>query len=591
MGLYSDCWRAIFAAAVVCAGALAQQLAPAGSVSEKVSDSASAAVHLDRLCVKLAEGSGAELRDGALRSRVGVDLARVDRLFARGSAEPLVTAMSWDELDRLHERACEGLPVGRRPGHLGLWFRVRLASASAAEALRVALAEEPMVEHVYHEPKYVLAGSAAFTGDIPPTTPLFTSMQFAHDPPPLGHGVRKVAGIYGARGRDVGLRMLETSWILDHEDMEQLVAANFIGPVPPVDPSAQHGLSGSSIVIADRNSYGITGIADEMQARFVSIELNGGLENAMVLATSASQPGDVFLMVVMVIVPGIGLGTFVPVEFYQSVFDATLTATANGRIVVVPAGNGNRSLDDPALLNRFDRSFRDSGAIIVAASEGGLLQRASYSNWGSRIDAHSWGLNVVACGYGTIFFPNNDIRQSYTASAQGTSSSAPHLAGIVASMQGAAKKQLGHALTNAEILALLHTHGLPTPDVIGLRPDLPLIFQALGIFDGLSVGAPEIALGGTITIDMNGSSGSAVALFASLDVGDVDLGLNRHVHLDLATMASLGAFFLPTSGLATGTLVVPTTASLQGVDIFFQAARLTSTGPLHITNSCQVTIL
>lgn len=561
----------------------------------------SPATHADRVLVKLAEGSGAELVDGVLVSHTGVELAAVRALFAGATAEPLVTALPWCELDRLHDRACAALPPGRGPGHLGLWFRVRTAGAAASAALVAALQREPLVADVYAEPIFYPASADSLppsTGatvgpcvpdDIPPTTPLYTSLQLAHGPTPDGHGIRTAAGIYGGRGQGMGLRMIEVSWILDHEDVPQLVAANFIGPIPAYDPVASnHGLSGASICTAERNGYGITGVADRVAAKFLSMDLNGGLENAIALAMTNSQPGDVLMMVVMVLVPSLGPGTWLPAEFFQSVFDATLTATANGRFVVAAAGNGSRSLDDPQLLNRFDRSFRDSGAIFAAATAGVTLVRASYSNWGSRIDANAWGEGVVACGYGTLFFPNNDLRQAYTASGTGTSSATPHIAGLVAAMQGAAKKQLGRLLTQAEVLNALHSYGPLTPDSIGRRPDLVAIFSALGILDGLSLAAADTPVGGSLQVLADVPPSTVVGLFGSFTAVDIPLGWNRNLHLDPASAQSL-AIFLP--GPTTWTLTVPNTLALQGVDVFFQGVRIGPGGTLELTNSCQGSIL
>src|SRR5688572_11097656 len=134
-----------------------------------------AACHPDRLLVKLAEGTGAQLRSGVLISRHGADLRSVARWFATARAEPLIAALPWEELDRLHANACAVLPEGRRPGHLGLWFRLTAGDAAAAVQLVDALAEEPLVAHVYHEPRYVPAGPMlpAPPTDIPPTTPSF----------------------------------------------------------------------------------------------------------------------------------------------------------------------------------------------------------------------------------------------------------------------------------------------------------------------------------------------------------------------------------------------------------------------------------
>jgi subtilisin family serine protease len=385
--------------------------------------------------------------------------------------------------------------------------------------------------------------------------------------------------------------MIEDGWLFDHEDVSQLVATNFLGPVPPNSTTpASHALSGASIAFADRNAYGITGISDLVQAKLISETAAGGLANAYALVMQQGQPGDVVMMVLMVLVPGLGPGTWLPAEFFQSIFDVILTATASGVHVCAPAGNGNRSLDEPALLGRFDRNFRDSGAVIVGASDGGLLTRASYSNWGSRIDAHSWGNNVVACGYGTLFFPVNDPLQTYTAAATGTSSASPHIAGVMAAIQGVAKKQLGVVLGNQQLIQLLHNHGSNTPDGIGRRPDLIAIFDALGVHDGLRADRADLSLGETVSLTLSGPSGGLATLFGALATSDQAIGFNRNLHLDPLGAVPLGAYLLGTPG-PHYQLPVPVNAALHGLDLYFQAARLVGSNPLHLTNSCHVTIL
>lgn len=581
-----------FAAAISCLGVLAPLPAQLVRADPEMPVDA-AAQHVDRLCVKLAEGSGAEWRDGHLVSRSGVDLSPVARWFARANPEPLVGTLSWDQLDAMHERAAAVLPAGRRPGHMGLWFRLRTAGQAQALALRAALAAEPLVADVYFEPRWLGAGAApsALGGDVPPTTPSFTSQQGTHGLTPAGHSLRPAAGVYGARGQGQRVYMIEGTFLFGHEDVSKVTPGNVIGPVPTYDPTTGlHGLSGASLLCADRNAYGITGVADEVTLRLMDLDLNGGLEASMLLASNDARVGDLLMAVLMVQVPGLGPGSFLPCEFYQSTFDATLTVTAAGRHVVMPAGNGGRSLDDPMLLGRFDRSFRDSGAILCGASLSGPLQRAPFSNWGSRIDAHSWGENIVSCGYGTLFFPNNDMLQSYTAAAAGTSSSTPHVAGIVTMLQGAAKHQLGALLTSSQLMAALHTYGPQTPDVIGRRVDATAALSGLGVFDGLRLDVPDVDLGGTVTATMDGPANSIVGLYGSLTAGDFALGFNRNVHVDLFALVPLGAFFLP-AGTATWSWTVPTSPSVQGVSLYLQGVRLFGSNPLYVTNSCQVTIL
>ncbi|HEB52893.1 MAG TPA: hypothetical protein ENI87_06535 [bacterium] len=585
--------RPLFAAfllgSVLCGGAVAQSASRAGAPLPELPSE-----YPDRLELKLAEGSGAEWRDGALRSRTGVDLSAVAALLRGFEVRPMVTAVSRERLDAWHAHACAVQPAHNRPGHLGLWFCVRGDDADAVASLRERLAAEPLVEHVYHEPViYPASFGAALPpgGDPAPPTPSFTAMQLEHGPTPIGHGTRFAAGILGARGQGVGFRMIEHSWIWGHEDLCQVVATNVIGAAPVFTaPEANHGIAGASIAFGDRNAWGVTGVADEVGAKFLAIYPNGGFANAVALALANSQPGDVAMAVVMVLVSSFGPGSWLPVEFLQAAFDATLTATSNGLHFVVPAGNGNRNLDDPALLGRFDRNFRDSGAIMVAASAAGALQRAAFSNYGSRIDAHSWGDQVVAAGYGTLFFGNNDPLQSYTAAATGTSSATPHVAGIVAALQGAARRQLGQSLSNQEILDLLHTVGPTTPDVIGRRPDLEAMLRQLGVIDGLTMAEPDVARGGTIVADLEGPIGSIAALFAAYQTADVPLGYNRNIHLDLGQLVAVGAFVLG-AGTAQYQLAVPNTAVLQDLDIYYQAVRVDPNQLLYVTNSCQVTIL
>jgi hypothetical protein len=556
-------------------------------------DADPAAVHADRLCVKLAEGTGAELRAGALQSRVGADLGVVAKLFADAHAEPLVRDVPWDELDRWHRHACAVMAPKDRPGHLGLWFRLRCDSPAAATILRQRLAAEPLIAHVHHEPRYYLASAAAGAApnnDIPPTTPLFTSTQLTHNPSPQGHGVRATADVLGARGQGVRLVMLEDTYLLDHEDVSKLVSANFIGPVPSYNPSSyQHGCSGASMILADRNGYGMTGIADETEARFVGINVSGGFENSLAIAAQNSQVGDVVLVIMIIQVPSLGPGTWVPFEYFQSAYDATATTTALGRLVVVPGGNGNLSLDDPALMSRFDRNYRDSGAIMVAASLPGPLGRIGFANWGSRMDCHSWGDGVASCGYPGLFYPNGDDLQAYTASATGTSASTPQVAGVVLALQGVARRQLGQPLTTAQMRSLLWTHGPASPDAIGRRPDLAAMLPAIGAVDGLRLNAPDFDLLETIQVTMTGAPGGIACLFAALATGDVDLGFNRRVHLDPAAADAIGAFALP-NGSASWSLQVPNNPALHGADLYFQAIRLEPNATLTLTTSCQATV-
>ena len=561
----------------------------------------------NRLCVKLREGSGAELRDGRLRSRVGVDLAAPAALFATAAAEPLFTALSRDELDVWHRRACANLPPHNRPGHLGLWFRLVTPTTEQADWLFERLWDDPMVEHVVKEPRGAPAGMTAAIGpplptDIPPPTPLFTSLQMTFEPAPLGHSVWAAQGILGARGQGIGVEMVEMQWHLDHEDVSQCVAANFVGSIPAPAGQAPHGTAGTSIVSADRNEYGLTGIADESAMRFYSETTNGGIPNTLLMAANNAQQGDVLMLVMMYLLGQIGATDWVPFELLQPVFDATLTITGNGRLVVVASGNGDNSLDDPRFVRRFDRTFRDSGAIFVSASAGSALSKATYANYGSRVDAHSWGEDVCICGVPGLFYPNNDIRQAYSANGTGTSSAtpgvaglviedrdgSPGVAGVVTALQGAALQQIDRRLSNTEVLQLLHSHGPISPDSIGRRPDLQAMLQALGAADGLALSHPDVAIGGSESVLLDGPPGAAGFLFASFATGSLDLGFNRKIHLSQLGLLTIGFLPMPT-GSASFQIDVPNDISLRGLSLYLQAGILQAAAPVHVTNSGQLT--
>ncbi len=559
-------------------------------------------VHGNVLDVKLREGTGAELRGGRLHSRTGADLGAVQAAFdAAMTVRPLFTAAPWDELDRLHRTACENLarqgwPAHQRPGHLGLWFELEFATAEAAALWHERLWELLLVDHVVHAARPVPASAhalpptaAPLPNDIPPPTPLFTALQQTHEATPHGHGTWLAQGVLGARGQGVGIVMVESEWHYDHEDVAGLVTANVIGPVPGSStPDALHGTAGASMLIADRNAYGITGVVDESSARFVSQLTNGGVPNSLLLAGINSQPGDVVMLVMMFLLGQNGAQDWVPFELLQPVFDATLTLTGNGVLTAVSAGNGDNNLDDPRFFRLFDRTFRDSGAFVVTSTVAAQLNKAPFSNYGSRIDANSWGDDVMAAGIGTLFFPNQDRRQAYTSDYTGTSSAVPSITGMIAAIQGAAELQLGSRLTLTQLRQLLWTHGPQSPDEIKRRPDLVAILQAIGASDGLAVSHPDLAYGTAETVTVTGPAGGGAFLFAAFGRGHTDLGFNRPIHLDLPSLLTVGFAPMPT-GSAAFSIAIPSDPTLAGLSLYLQAGVLQG-GGIHVTNSGQLTV-
>ncbi|MEC7582706.1 MAG: S8 family serine peptidase [Planctomycetota bacterium] len=554
-------------------------------------------VHPTRLCLKLSAEVDAEVHEGRLRSRSGADVDPVAQLLQGSVVAPMITGVPRSLLDAWYARAVAVQPPHNRPGHLAHWFVVQCSDATAATRLRIELSGQPTVTHCYHEPMFRGAGSvrrAQGGGNPPPGTPSFTHLQGTLSDPPDGVGLRRAHAILGCRGQDVKLRMVEEDWWLDHEDVSKLHAGNFIGNVPPQLPGiSNHGLAGASLLVADRNQFGLTGAVDEADIKFLSFPANNGLANSLVTAAANADEGDVLVMVLMFLLGQLGPDDWVPYEFLQAEFDAVLTATSNGRIVVASAGTGHRSLDDPRLFRRFDRTYRDSGAIFVGATDGVSLVRAAFCNYGSIIDANSWGEDVVSAGYGTLFYGtgpqgNQLVTRSYTERYAGTSASVPIVCGVVVAAQGAARRQLGRNLTGFEIRDLLRAFGTPVPGSIGMRPDTHAILEDIGALDGLELSEPDMQVGSSVLARITGNG--LTVLFASLGVGTTHMGFNRPLHLDLGTLVTVELRLV--SGSTDMLLAVPNSPALQGINLFFQAGvQATGGPPVHITNSCQLTVL
>lgn len=145
-------------------------------------------------------------------------------------------------------------------------------------------------------------------------------------------------------------------------------------------------------------------------------------------------------------------------------------------------------LDHERYDNHFDRSYRDSGAILVGSATSSVPHRPMcHTNYGSRIDVYAWGENVMTTGYGDHFDSGQDDCQDYSADFGGTSSASPMIVGAAANIQGILRARGDSLLSPAEMRAILANNGTEH-DVaapvkpIGVMPDLrQAIPAALGI--------------------------------------------------------------------------------------------------------------
>ena len=317
--------------------------------------------------------------------------------------------------------------------------------------------------------------------------------------------------IPGGNGSGVTIYDVEYSWNQGHEDLSKIHGIPLL--VNPgdsaIDPfnDNNHGTAVVGELAADNDAKGVTGISWGANVRLApanTANLGYNPANAILLAVADGSPGDVILIEQQANVCGVG--AFGPSEWISSVFDAIQTAVANRFVVVEAAGNGNVNLDQAACGTTFDRTVRDSGAIIVGAgqppSSGSDRQRESFSTYGSRVDLQGWGSSVQTTGYGVSYTNPDDPGNRnfwYTSSFNGTSSASPIVSGAAANLQSIALSRFGTPLTAFQIRQLLVESGSPqlgtTTEHIGPRPNLRSVYSL--------VTAPAVDI--FLLVDLSGS--------------------------------------------------------------------------------------
>lgn len=480
------------------------------------------ATRVDAVVVKFHEGTAVRLRNGQLAAQERSERDRRD-LRARGLA-PAAVERDAAEVQRLAglspdaERGLQrvfSLPEetlaqrrergearsGRQLADLALYYELPLAPGAEAgdvTALLDALNALPSVEIAYARPpaepaSLPLSKPAAAVSLPEDPTPSFQDLQGYLNAAPQGVDAFYAWTQPGGRGQGIKVVDIEGGWQTTHEDMPPLF---FTGGEQFDSPYYRnHGTAVLGVIAGLSNGFGMTGIAHEAQAGYQSVFPSAVVADAIVKAAEAVEggPGIGGVVLIELHVPGPatswscacnpGQCHFIPMEYEQAVFDAIADATANGMVVVEAGGNGSTNLDDPVYGGLFDRNVRDSGAILVAASNSTDRGAPCWTNWGSRFDLHGWGDTVATLGYGNLYNGGTEDRW-YTGWFNGTSSASPIVTGAVASLQGRALATLSATLDPLVLRDLLKTTG--TPQIgeknIGPLPDLRAAFETLDAY-------------------------------------------------------------------------------------------------------------
>ena len=465
-GVRQSAWRSTcFRAGVVVV--LVALVAPALAVPEGRSP--------DTLIVRFDDAARVRLRSGALVSLAGADLQAVQRILDRQGPRRIGRLLVSDEAEIDARRRAAEIRSGRKLPDLNSFFEI-VVDPERSDALMTDLQGTPVIQTVYRAPLLVPPPV-----DIPPPTPDGEGDQLYLDPAPEGIDARFAWTRPGGRGVGIHIVDIEHSWRDNHEDLETSLGTQEC--YTPGTDYIEHGTAVLGVLVGGDNGYGVTGIANQSTVGLVTdapVGMSYSVARAIECATSLMQPGDVLLLEAQTVGP---YGNYVPVEYDPAEYDAIVVAAAAGIVVVEAAGNGGENLDDPAFGGLFDRSVRDSGAIIVGAGADLWYttqpdrSRLDFSTYGSRVDVQAWGDDVVTSGYGDAFDGGGDPNQYYTEVFNGTSSASAMVAGAAAVLEGVQVACGGTPLSSVEVRDILVQTGSPQvngpyPGHIGPRPDL-----------------------------------------------------------------------------------------------------------------------
>ena len=369
------------------------------------------------------------------------------------------------------------------------WIRVLAPTRMQADVIAARLQANRGIEQAFVAPEITLATRieetrtiAAADDSCPITTPSFESYQGYLGPAP--HGIdAPAAWRRGQRGAGIWFADIEGGWNAEHEDLPG-DRIKHVGGTKFRDPAWRaHGTAVLGEVVGRDNGKGVVGIAPDVERVFTSSIGGTTVANAIDVAANNLRAGDVLLIELQ---GGGPRGRFLPVEYWDDVFDAIKAATRRGVVVIEAAGNGGENLDHAAYKRKFDRDQRDSGAIMVGAGgppRGGFAdrERLDFSNYGGRVDVQGWGRKVATLDYGDLQACSGADRH-YTGEFSGTSSASPIVAGAAVIVQGVARSR-GRLLTPSQVRDLLRSTGTPqagdTSQQIGPRPDLERAITAL----------------------------------------------------------------------------------------------------------------
>ena len=404
--------------------------------------------------IKFQEYLGVRGTGRTLQSARGADLSAVSALLQRHNAVQLDPLLPEQTL-----AAMSGLSGPQSPD-MASWYQLTLPANADVDKALADLTASPVVAWAYPAPEAA----------PPPVTPNFASMQGYQRPAPQGVDADFARSDPRSRGGGMRIVDLEYDWNPFHEDLNLTWSSDLGGTQFPryTGFADEHGTAVFGELVADDNGFGVTGgVPDAAMFGISPIQRLSSGGTSYRPAASLSHlatiltTGDTVLIEQQTVGPNGGT-RYVPLEWVQSVFDAFVLLNQRGVVVVETGGNGGENLDAAAFQGRFNRSVRDSGAIIVGAGSSTSRARLSFSVYGSRVDVQGWGNNITTTGSNGNLFGGTapaNINVRYTRSFGGTSGAGPIVTGAVVAVQSYLKATGRPVRTARQISDLLKATG------------------------------------------------------------------------------------------------------------------------------------
>lgn len=545
--------------------------------------------HSTLMVIKFRHDSGVRLRDGGLVALRGGDIGVRDDLAA---IQQILTATG-GQVSRYFQQSEQELDDWRMAGELrssvmlhdlNLFFAVNMPNQQLLGAVCDAMNAFELVEIAYPasnigDPEVVenpvMQALSMLTSWLAPA-PDFEGQQDYRNAAPTGVDADYGQFFSGARGEGTLIADVETGWTHDHEDISHKALNQFVGLSGAPYPW-DHGTAVFGELIGEDNADGVKGIvhqADVVMSSHLGIVSNIG--TAIIHAANACGPGDVVVLEVQCYS---GAPSPHPCEYDSAIFATVQTATANGTHVFAAAGNGSNNLDSGSYGGLFDRNVRDSGAVMCGASDGVNLVPAWFSNYGTRLDAHGWGWNVVTTGYGDLY-NGGGVTKEYTATFSGTSSATPIVTGAGIMLNGIHREAFGTGMSPLDLRALLTATGTPQTGggQIGPRPDVKAAIASIGV--------PTISLsgnlvpGGTLVVAISGSPGDDYTLGFSNNLLPTPSHITPYGYRYIGGLKQSVTGTIPGGGVETLTFNIPNDSNLSGQTVgYLQAAITFFSGP------------